>query len=602
MKKLAAVSLHTLLVVLLGVSAQAANRIWNGGGTNNNWNTSGNWGGTAPVASDLLFFDGSTRLTTTNNIAASTVFNGITFNSTAGAFTLRGNALNLGGGVTNSSAANPQTVSLNMALTASRTFDVIGGGTLALGGVISGSGFAVTKVDSGTLALSGVNTYNGGTIINGGTLAITADNNLGNTGGGITFANGGTLLNTGTGGQSTARAITLNSGGGVITMNGPTMTLTGAISGGGGLTTGGSDLILLPSSGNNNIGTMTVNSARLFVFNAGAINGSAVLVNNGATIDFGSSASASPANTMTFASGGCVANRLAGTLTLSTATSTFPSSGTMIFNADDQATSPITVNGAYPTLTGDLTVQAGGGGGTPGNVTLSGAISGSGALIKTSTGTIILAGANNYTGDTTISAGTLRLGAANVIPDGSGKGNVTVNGTFDLGGFSETINGLGGSGTVNNTIGTGSYTLTVGNNDQSSVFSGNITDATGALALTKIGAGTLTLSGANSFSGPVTILAGTLEVQKDGGLGTGTNVFVGTGTTLWLTSGTSNNYINDAASVSLTNTAVVNLAFAGSDTVARLYVNGAQRRSGTWGATGSGGPTLMTPTFKGRAS
>ena len=278
-----------MAALLAGLSAEAANRTWNGGGADNNWNTAANWGGTAPVANDLLFFDGTTRLTKTNNISANTTFNGITFNSTAGAFTLRGNALNLGGGVTNSCAANAETISLNMALGASRTFDVVSGGTLSVGGVISGSGFCVTKVDSGTLALSGVNTYTGGTTINGGTVAITADNNLGSSGG-LTFANGGTLLNTGTGGQTTARAITLNSGGGVITMNGPTMTLTGTISGGGGLTTGGSDLIVQPASGNNNIGTITVNSGRLFVFTAGAIAGSPVMVNNGATIDFGSSA------------------------------------------------------------------------------------------------------------------------------------------------------------------------------------------------------------------------------------------------------------------------------------------------------------------------
>ena len=274
---------------------------------------------------------------------------------------------------------------------------------------------------------------------------------------------------------------------------------------------------------------MTVNSGRLFVFNTGAISGSAVVVNNGATIDFGSSASASPTNSMTFASGACLANRLSSTLTVSTTTATFPSAGTMIFNADDQPTTAITVSGAYPALTGDLTVQVGGGGGAPGNVTLSGAISGSGGLIKTSSGILILSGANSYTGDTTISAGTLRLGAANVIPDGSGKGNVTVNGKLDLGGFSDTINGLSGSGTVDNTVGTGAYTLTVGNNDQTSTFSGTITDTTGTLSLTKVGAGTLTLSGANTFSGVATVLAGTLEVQKDGGLGSVTNVSVGTG-------------------------------------------------------------------------
>ena len=69
-------------------------------------------------------------------------------------------------------------------------------------------------------------------------------------------------------------------------MAGPTMTLTGTISGGGGLTSGGSDLILNRASGNNAIGTITVNSGRLFVFTLGSINASSIAVQNGATLDF----------------------------------------------------------------------------------------------------------------------------------------------------------------------------------------------------------------------------------------------------------------------------------------------------------------------------
>ena len=44
----------------------------------------------------------------------------------------------------------------------------------------------------------------------------------------------------------------------------------------------------------------------------------------------------------------------------------------------------------------------------------------------------------------------LQLGAANVIPNGAGKGDVTVTGTLDLNAFSDTVNGLNGAGTVDN--------------------------------------------------------------------------------------------------------------------------------------------------------
>ena len=147
-----------------------------------------------------------------------------------------------------------------------------------------------------------------------------------------------------------------------------------------------------------------------------------------------------------------------------------------------------------------------------------------GALTGTQqTGTISLSGANTYAGDTIINMGTLRLGAAGVIPDGVGKGNVTIavvssTATFSLNSFSETINGLSGSGII--TAGSGTPTLTVGGNDQTSLYSGTI-DNIGTLALNKIGTGTLTLSGPlagspavptsnSTFTGNITVSSGRL--------------------------------------------------------------------------------------------
>ena len=113
-------------------------------------------------------------------------------------------------------------------------------------------------------------------------------------------------------------------------------------------------------------------------------------------------------------------------------------------------------------------------------LTVSNVISGTGTVTQNGSGTTILAGANTYSGDTTISQGKLELGASQVIPDGAGKGNVAVNGgTLDLGGYSETINGLSGSGAVDNS---GAATaLTVGNNNATSTFSGAIGNTARAL-------------------------------------------------------------------------------------------------------------------------
>jgi hypothetical protein len=341
--------------------------------------------------------------------------------------------INVRSGHTVTVAASVSVAAGMFVLDSSGTVSIANGQTLTVGngvanGVISdGTSSNGILVESGVghlLTLTGNNSYGGVTTISGGTVSVTnvtttGNQNLGN--GGIIFDTGGTLLNTGSGAQSTAKAITLNSGGGVITMAGPTMTLAGTISGGGGLTSGGSDLILNPSS-TANIGTMTVNSGRVFIDAATALGNSAVFhISSGATLDF-AYAAGTPANTMVFASGACLANRSGSTITANTANMTFPATGTMIFNQDDLASTAITVSGAYPALTGPLTIQVGGSNPTVGTVTLSGAISGGGGLTKTSTGTLILSAANSYAGGTTVSEGTL-----DVSHDGGlGSGNVTV--------------------------------------------------------------------------------------------------------------------------------------------------------------------------------
>ncbi len=77
---------------------------------------------------------------------------------------------------------------------------------------------------------------------------------------------------------------------------------------------------------------------------------------------------------------------------------------------------------------------------------------------------LTLSGANTYTGVMTIiSAGTLQLGAAEVIPNASG---LTVTGVLDLNGFSETVYVLDGAGTLTLT-GANTYTgITTGTQEK----------------------------------------------------------------------------------------------------------------------------------------
>ncbi len=167
------------------------------------------------------------------------------------------------------------------------------------------------------------------------------------------------------------------------------------------------------------------------------------------------------------------------------------------------------------------------------NVTLSGNISGGGALGKNGAGTLTLSGANSYNGATSISAGTVKLGSVGGIP-GGGAGNGDVNmGTntiLDLNGFSPVLNALNANASsspaIVDSLSGGAVTLTLGENGDFGTFVGNIKNTSGSLALVKDGAGNQTLAGTNTYTGGTTINAGLLRVgngntNANAGLGTG---------------------------------------------------------------------------------
>ena len=125
------------------------------------------------------------------------------------------------------------------------------------------------------------------------------------------------------------------------------------------------------------------------------------------------------------------------------------------------------------------------------------------------TSTLVLSGANNYTGRTTINAGTLRAGAAaggRAFGTGSAVSIANTSGaTLDLNNFSQTIGSLAGGGALGGNVTLGNNaTLTTGSNNTSTTF-GGIISGTGTSGLTKNGRGTLTLSGANTYTGTTAI-------------------------------------------------------------------------------------------------
>jgi autotransporter-associated beta strand protein len=140
--------------------------------------------------------------------------------------------------------------------------------------------------------------------------------------------------------------------------------------------------------------------------------------------------------------------------------------------------------------------------------------------------------ANSYLGDTAIIAnssgttGIVRLGVSEVISEATNSGNVSVGSgtTFDMNGFNEAVGGLTGTGSVDNRAGLTSSTLTVGGNNQSTSFTGTLSNSgsSASLALVKTGAGTLTLSNsASAYIGGTTVRGGRLVVNDAGSLGSG---------------------------------------------------------------------------------
>ncbi len=131
------------------------------------------------------------------------------------------------------------------------------------------------------------------------------------------------------------------------------------------------------------------------------------------------------------------------------------------------------------------------------------------------TGTVDLSGTNAYLGSTTVVTGTtLRALSTGALSTTSA---FTVAGTLDLNGFSNQIGSLSGPGKVTNG-GLDGAVLTAGGSS-STTFSGVLQDGTSSLGLNKIGTGTLTLTGANTYHGDTTISRGTLQIGDGGTTG-----------------------------------------------------------------------------------
>ncbi|RVB66166.1 autotransporter domain-containing protein, partial [Mesorhizobium sp. M7A.F.Ca.CA.004.06.1.1] len=440
---------------------------------------------------------GTVVLTGTNTYSGGTFVNGGTLRiggdwalgDVSGALTLNGGALQVTG--------NPVSFTLERQIILGAnggTFDVGAGKNLILDGVVSGDG-QLAKTSSGTLTLTGANSYSGGTAVRGGSLVAAATGALGD--GPVT------INSNGSGGWA---RLYFSGNDAAYPVSAQDLSITvgrGDLNFQGNATAGAATIVLAQDGyGGLNFGTGTdagtasiTNQGGGFVAFTGASAANATIVNDGLGVPYYFSRTTFDddysSNEFSSAGEATITNRNGGSTTFyghsdgGTATLVNEAGGTLDFQQASQAANATILNGAggsvlvrfrdqdsvldVGSLSGDGAIQIDDSqlapqlslGSLGHDDVIGGTISGNGSLTKTGTGKLTLNGQNSYAGLTTVDMGTLVVGDAS-HGDASLAGDVTVDSGARLGG----IGTIGGNVTILGTHGVGNSigVQTVGGN------------------------------------------------------------------------------------------------------------------------------------------
>ena len=438
--------------------------------------------------------------------------------------------------VTASGAANTFTIGAGANLTATAGVNLTGGqiagtGTLTgslndtsaqsstFGGVIAnGASPSTLTVDNAatTLTLTGTNTYTGMTKVTSGTLSLTSTGSIA-AGSTVGVDAKGTLNFVG-GGNVFGNA-TLN-GGATVTGSGGTIGGTLGVTGGNWNATSGTVTGLVTASGAAN--TFTIGAGANLTATAG-VNLTGGQIAGPGTLT--GSLNDTSAQSSTF--GGVIANGASpSTLTVNNAATTLTLTGVNTYTGDTKITSGTLSLGPTASIAAGSTVGVdnkgilnfAAGGSVLGNATLTGgaAVTGSGGTIG---GTLAVSGGNWNATSGTVQGLVTASGAANTFTIGSGANLTAASGVNVTGGQ------IAGTGTLTGSLG---YTSA-----QSSTFGGVIADGASPSTLTVNNAATtLTLTGANTYTGMTKVTSGTLSLGPTGSIAAGSTVGVDNAGTL----------------------------------------------------------------------